>query len=144
MVSACAAGSATRGLLRPVSLLNHLSTAHVLIRMSAPPGAIGHFWNWKRLPPVAARCALTPQLVRLGSWLFILLGVSCLAGGTEALAATARAFAACLPPWAWRLLPRPVAVTVHKLQKQRTQQQHQQQQGSMGSEEDEEGLEDLV
>lgn len=91
--------------------------------------------------PVLIRALIPPQLVRLTSWLFILLGVSCLAGGTEALAATARAFASCLPPWAWRLLPRPVAVTVHKLQKQRTQQQHQQ---GMGSEEDDEGLEDLV
>ncbi|PNH03902.1 hypothetical protein TSOC_009986 [Tetrabaena socialis] len=59
-------------------------------------------------------------VVRLASWLCILLGVSCLAGGTEALAATARALAACAPPWALRLLPRPMAVSVHRLQKKRS------------------------
>ncbi|KXZ43693.1 hypothetical protein GPECTOR_83g305 [Gonium pectorale] len=60
------------------------------------------------------------KAVRLASWLCILLGVSCLAGGTEALAATARALAACSPPWMLRLVPRPLAVSVHKLQKRRT------------------------
>ncbi|GLC45446.1 hypothetical protein PLESTB_000617400 [Pleodorina starrii] len=59
------------------------------------------------------------KVVRLTSWLCILLGVSCLAGGTQALAATATAVAACVPPWVWRLLPRPVAVSMHRLQKKR-------------------------
>ncbi|GLI64266.1 hypothetical protein VaNZ11_007481 [Volvox africanus] len=59
------------------------------------------------------------KVVRLSSWLCILLGVSCLAGGTEALASTATAIVACVPPWVRRLLPRPLAVSVHRLQKKR-------------------------
>ncbi|GIM06227.1 hypothetical protein Vretimale_10592 [Volvox reticuliferus] len=59
------------------------------------------------------------KVVRLASWLCILLGVSCLAGGTEALAATATTIVACVPPWVRRLLPRPLAVSVHRLQRKR-------------------------
>ncbi|KAG2492568.1 hypothetical protein HYH03_009230 [Edaphochlamys debaryana] len=81
------------------------------------------------------------KVVRLGSWLCILLGVTCLAGGTEALAATARALVACMPPWALRLLPRGWAVTVHRLQKSKAKGGSG---GGLGEEEELGGDHDVV
>lgn len=59
------------------------------------------------------------KVLRLASWLLILLGVTSLAGGISALATALRALGAALPvpQWAWQFLPRPAALVLHRLQK---------------------------
>lgn len=59
------------------------------------------------------------KVLRLVSWACILLGVTSLAGGSEGLGAPLKVLTSSfkLPPWAWRGIPRPIAVALHRAYK---------------------------